>query len=163
MFRTMCEGGRDGPSPAAHCRFADTGKSPDGAHLPEMRFLLPPQQVQHRSSPQFPFFLPPVLENRPTCPPSSSLLTPVRKRAAAILLEKVTQSHHLFSTCNERTLGSLRNGPSKVIHLILRAKLLLLQSQNEKPHPRVSCLTGDGCHLTFPAAGYWFRYQSKYG
>lgn len=126
-------------------------------------FYFHPNKCSAVAAHQDPFFLPPVLENRPTCPLPSSLLTPVRKRAAAILLEKVTQSHHLFSTCNERTLGSLRNGPSKVIHLILRAKLLLLQSQNEKPHPRVSCLTGDGCHLTFPAAGYWFRYQSKYG
>lgn len=56
MFRTMCGGDRDGPSPAAHCRFADTGTSPDGAHLPEMHFLLPPQQVQRRSGPPRPLF-----------------------------------------------------------------------------------------------------------
>lgn len=64
-------------------------------------------------------------------------------------------------TCNERALGSLQNWSCKVIHLILWAKLQLLQSQNEKPHPQVSCLTVDGCHLTFPAAGCWFKHQSK--
>lgn len=74
---------------------------------------------------------------------------------------KMTRSHHLLYTCDQRALGSPRNGPGKVICLILWAKLLLLQSQNEEPHPRVSCQTHDGCHLTFLTAAYWFTHQSK--
>lgn len=55
----------------------------------------------------------------------------------------------------------MKTGPRKVIRLILRAKLQLLQSQNEKPHPQVSCLTGDGCHLTFQQLVTGSRHRSK--
>lgn len=94
-------------------------------------------------------------QNRPQC------LLPASFNNHHVSAGKMTRSHHLLYTCDEWALGSQRNGPGKVICLILWAKPLLLQSQNEEPHPRVSCQTHDGCHLTQLTAAYWFTHRSK--
>lgn len=166
MFRTsMSKGGRDGPS-ASYCWYADMGRCPDGRRLPENVFYFHPNNSSVTAAHQDPshFLASAILRHFSFLRHQS---TETGRHCTSsfsyhhVSVEKMTQSHHLLYTCSERALRCLRIGPCKVIRLILWAKLQLLQSQNEKPHPQVSCLTVDGCHLTFPAAGYWFRHQSK--